>query len=285
MARLVVISKNAAGTTLELGEGWATIGRAEGNTLQIFETSISGQHCEVRLNGTELIVRDLLSTNGTFAAGKKVVEGTLHPGQTLRLGDVELRFELAGGVDAGASFTSKMLVTNATAMSAQKNAPAPEKPAVEKSVERDSSAGPDKQFHVLFVDDSMAFLETFGGVCAEHSKHTWAIHTATGADGALAMLREKTIHLVVIDIGMPTLDGLQLLSIITGRYPDMKVAVITGKATETRRTAALANGADLFLEKQLTADGMRAVFNLLNDLVSWTPPSETAVLKKPGGEK
>ena len=72
MAKLVVVSPALGGLSHELSGGWATIGRADGNTFQIVEASISGRHCEVRLQGDELVVRDLLSTNGTFVQNKKV---------------------------------------------------------------------------------------------------------------------------------------------------------------------------------------------------------------------
>ncbi|HTB82419.1 MAG TPA: response regulator [Candidatus Sulfotelmatobacter sp.] len=282
MAKLVIISKNTAAASLALGDFWATIGRSHGNTFQILESSVSGRHCEVRLQGDELILRDLASTNGTFAGGEKVTETKLQYGQTFRLGEVELRFEQGGVAESGTVFLSKMLVTN-TAGAVQKISPPvppPEKAAPEKKLPPENPEVVAKKHNVLFVDDSMAFLDLFSSVCAEHSRHTWEIFTATGADGALEILREKKIHLATLDIGMPTLDGLQLLGIIKGRYPGLKIAIITGKATEARRATALANGADLFLEKPLTADSLAAMFNILNDLVSWRPPQETVMLKK-----
>lgn len=270
MARLVVITKGVTAPPLELSGGWMTIGRADGNTLQIVETSVSGRHCEVRLQGGELEVRDLLSTNGTFIDGKKISEATLKPGQMLRLGDVDLQFD-AAAPDAGlpgTSFISKMLVMNSAALAAAKPAPAKETPA-EKPVATPEAADDSKKFHILFVDDSMAFLESFGALCDEYANKTWAIYTATSADRALVVLKDKPVDLVVLDIGMPMLDGLQLLGIITRRYPGLKTVVMTGKSTEAKRADALANGADLFLEKPLTAEGMKSTFNLLNELVSW----------------
>src|SRR5882724_6433895 len=160
MARLIVITKGVSPSAHELGESWATIGRADGNTFQIVETSVSGRHCEVRLRGEELVVRDLLSTNGTFAGGQKISEATLKLGQTLRIGDVELRFEASSSVinSPGTSFTSKMLVTNTAAMASPKPAPVAAKPvAEEKSTKPEPDDEAAKIFHVLFVDDSMAF--------------------------------------------------------------------------------------------------------------------------------
>lgn len=266
MARLVVITKGVAGSVHELGEGWTTIGRADGNTFQLIEPSISGRHCEVRLQGHELLVRDLLSTNGTFAGEKKISEAVMQPGQTLRLGDVEMRFESTGAQKSpGTSFISKSLVMQSGPT------PKPEAAPVGEA---------EKPFQVLLVDDSMAFLELFGGLCEEFSRQTWKVHKATSADGALALLREVVTDLVLLDVGMPMLDGLQLLGIINRRYPGLKIAVMTGNATEAKRADALANGAELFLEKPLTTDGMRSAYNMLEDLLSWNREGFTGALRQ-----
>lgn len=70
-----------------------TIGRVEDNTFQIAEPSVSSHHCEILLRGSDVVVRDLNSTNGTFINGEKVTETVLKPGQVLRLGQIEMRLE------------------------------------------------------------------------------------------------------------------------------------------------------------------------------------------------
>lgn len=277
MARLVVINQSHAGSVHELGEQWTTIGRADGNRFQLVEPSVSGRHCEVQVRGENLAVRDLLSTNGTFIGGKKVSEGVVKPGEKLRLGDVELRFESsAPGTLSGAPFNSKMLVSS---LAASKPAAAPEK---KPEAAPEPANVSENKFHVLFVDDSMAFLESFGALCMELSNRTWQVHTAASADRALALMQQCILDLVVLDVGMPMLDGLQLLGIIKRRYPGIKMAVITGNATEAKRADALANGAEVFLEKPVTADGMKLAFNVLNDLVSWHSEGFTGALRQVG---
>ena len=92
------------GRTHELKVDKTTIGRVEDNTFQIAEPSVSSHHCEVLLRGSEVVVKDLDSTNGTFINGEKVTESPLRPGQILRLGQIEMRLE----TDAAASPTKKM---------------------------------------------------------------------------------------------------------------------------------------------------------------------------------
>ncbi len=93
MAKLVLLSAGMTGRTHELKADKTTIGRVEDNTFQIAEPSVSSHHCEILLRGSDVTVKDLNSTNGTFINGEKVSEAPLKPGQILRLGQVEMRLE------------------------------------------------------------------------------------------------------------------------------------------------------------------------------------------------
>src|SRR5436305_880906 len=93
MAKLVLLSAGMTGRSHELKVDKTTIGRVEDNTFQIAEPSVSSHHCEVLLRGSEVVVRDLNSTNGTYINGEKVTESALKPGQVLRLGQIEMRLE------------------------------------------------------------------------------------------------------------------------------------------------------------------------------------------------
>src|SRR5215471_7961884 len=93
MAKLVIISKEHTSLSHELGKQWVTIGRGPGNAFQILESSVSGQHCEVLWRDNQLQVRDMRSTNGTYIKGRLVTEGVLRVGETMHLGEVELRLE------------------------------------------------------------------------------------------------------------------------------------------------------------------------------------------------
>jgi CheY-like chemotaxis protein len=191
------------------------------------------------------------------------------------VGEVELRFENSAPENSpGTSFVTKMLATNIAANPPKPAAPAPPKPApvaeIKPVTPPENSVAPVKKFQVLFVDDSLAFLETFTELCVILSNQSWEIHSAPSADRSLAILQQQHIDLVVLDIGIPMVDGIQLLGIISRRYPGIKIAVMTGKANENNRATCLAGGAELFIEKPVSSDGIKVVFNMLNDLVSWT---------------
>jgi len=247
MARLVVIDNGHLGLSHELGKHWATIGRAADNSFQLLETSVSGHHCEVRFADGVLTVRDLRSTNGTSIQGQPVTEGAVKIGESFRVGDVELKLE--------PSLTPPVIKAE---------------PACAQARMRASASESDKRVSVLLVDDSKAFLETTSELFATMGGANWEIHQAAAADQALAILQQHQIDLVVLDLVMPMLDGVQLLKLIHQRHPAIKKVILTGNLEDATRAACLANGAELFLEKPTARDGFRFIFNVLDDLVSWS---------------
>jgi predicted component of type VI protein secretion system len=106
MAKLVVLNEGLVGQSFELKTDKTTVGRVEDNNFHLPVGSVSSHHCEILLQGNEVVIRDLNSTNGTFINGQQVTkEGVLKPGQTLRLGQVEMRLE-NGAPTPGATATS-----------------------------------------------------------------------------------------------------------------------------------------------------------------------------------
>jgi len=132
MAKLVIQNQGMTGRACELHTDRTTIGRVEDNTFQIADPSVSSHHCEVHLRGSDIFIRDLNSTNGSFINNEKITEKVLKPGQTLRLGQVELKLETEGaaGATGGTSATS---ATSATAAGATP-APAPAKKQVDATM-------------------------------------------------------------------------------------------------------------------------------------------------------
>src|SRR5436190_18572023 len=92
MSRLL-IQRGAGGTEeILLKPGANRLGRNEQNDLPINDPSVSSFHCEINFEHDTLVVKDLGSTNGTFINSVPIRQAILEPGQTLKLGSVELLF-------------------------------------------------------------------------------------------------------------------------------------------------------------------------------------------------
>lgn len=92
MAILSLMTGPESGAEFPLKPGVNRIGRGEGNDHVIPDGSVSSSHCEVALEGANLIVRDLGSTNGTIVQQQRVSQAVIEPGQSFRLGNVELLY-------------------------------------------------------------------------------------------------------------------------------------------------------------------------------------------------
>lgn len=93
MARLIVNPGSEGAWEIPLRQGVNSLGRGAHNHFQINEPSVSTSHCHVIVHDSDVLIRDLGSTNGTFVNQEPVKEVHLQPGQKLRLGAVELLLE------------------------------------------------------------------------------------------------------------------------------------------------------------------------------------------------
>ena len=93
MPRLVLLSEGFAGRTYDLKTETTTVGRVSDNAFEIPEASVSSHHAEIVLKGSDVLIRDLDSTNGTFINDERISEAVLKPGLILRFGTIELKLD------------------------------------------------------------------------------------------------------------------------------------------------------------------------------------------------
>ncbi|HWM84889.1 MAG TPA: sigma 54-interacting transcriptional regulator [Kofleriaceae bacterium] len=89
--RLEVVAGPDAGSSHQFASPVLVIGRS-GSDLVLSDRRVSALHAEIRLEPDGYRVRDLGSTNGTYAWGMKIVEAFIGPGTTLVVGDSAVRF-------------------------------------------------------------------------------------------------------------------------------------------------------------------------------------------------
>jgi predicted component of type VI protein secretion system len=112
MAKLIFLDEAFNGRTFNFLVEKNSVGRSDHNTLVIHHDSVSHQHCEILVNGGEVIVRDLGSKNGTFVEGQRLShqQAQLKNGQTVRFGTVRARLELDPPEDGGDTATANTAV-------------------------------------------------------------------------------------------------------------------------------------------------------------------------------
>jgi CheY-like chemotaxis protein len=87
-----------------------------------------------------------------------------------------------------------------------------------------------KMQHVLIVDDSAEILKVLLATFKSYS-HKFKTLAAKNGKEATQIISKQKIDLVVTDIQMPVMDGLELIAFIKARYPEMPIFVIAGALT------------------------------------------------------
>ncbi|MDY6861548.1 MAG: response regulator [Thermodesulfobacteriota bacterium] len=108
-----------------------------------------------------------------------------------------------------------------------------------------------KELKIMLVDDEKRFLATTQKLLAREG---YDILTAESGEEALEMLKSHNIHVVILDVKMPGLDGIATLKEIKSLFPLIEVIMLTGNATVESAIDGLKSGAFDYLMKPCDID-------------------------------
>ena len=150
MARLILTFNKQVIKEYPFLKDSVTIGREEDNTIVIPNLAVSGYHARIDKAGSEFIITDLQSTNGTFLNNKQVVSQKLAHGDNILIGKHIILFVAsekkvkAGGTPDKMDLGKTMMLDTAKQRELIKKQPTPPKPVV----------APEKIGVITFIDGS-----------------------------------------------------------------------------------------------------------------------------------
>ncbi len=110
--------------------------------------------------------------------------------------------------------------------------------------------------NVLLVDDEIEFVETFS---ERLELRDLAISKAFNGEEALQVLKENTnVEVVILDVKMPGMDGIETLTEIKKKFPLMEVIMLSGHADVESAIDGMKQGAFDYLMKPCDIDQMIA---------------------------
>jgi CheY-like chemotaxis protein len=98
---------------------------------------------------------------------------------------------------------------------------------------------------ILVLDDDADWLELCREIFAQMPSRP-DVRTTTSGSRALALLESEPFRLLICDLKMPRMDGLQVLSVVRRRFPQLRTVVLSGLEDDEFRSRAYALGVDLF---------------------------------------
>src|SRR3989338_775995 len=104
---------------------------------------------------------------------------------------------------------------------------------------------------LLIVDDEVEicdFLKSF------FEERNYVVHTASSGQAALTAVEQFKPSVVLLDIKMPGMDGIQVLGTIKKKNPRIKVIMVTALETRDKIEECLRLGADNYITKPLSLE-------------------------------
>ena len=107
---------------------------------------------------------------------------------------------------------------------------------------------------LLVVDDEEVIREACQRIL---TRAGYTVETAVDGQKAVESLRRTDFDLVLLDIKMPVMDGMQVMDVLRKEQPDVKIVVITGHGTVHTAVQAHRAGAANFLAKPFSPSELR----------------------------
>ncbi len=102
------------------------------------------------------------------------------------------------------------------------------------------------RFGVLLVDDEREFVST---LAERLQMRGFDLEVAFSGEQALELLENRIPEVMVLDLRMPGIDGLEVLRLVKRKYPRIQVIILTGHGSERDEEAARRLGAFDHLQK------------------------------------
>lgn len=120
---------------------------------------------------------------------------------------------------------------------------------------------------ILLLDDDPEVLDLYQEMLLGLSSEP-EVHISTSGARAMSILESGQFNVLICDLKMPKMDGLQVISIVRRKYPQLRTVVLTGVADEQMRSRAYSLGIDLYLEKPANKSELTFLLDCIESLLS-----------------
>ena len=119
---------------------------------------------------------------------------------------------------------------------------------------------------ILLLDDDQDLLDLYREILSQLPSRPEIFTSISGAR-AIAMMEAESFTLLVCDLNMPKMDGLQVLSIVRRKFPDLRTVVLTSVLDEQFRSRVYGLGVDLFWQKPGSGEEIKQFLECIESLL------------------
>lgn len=130
-----------------------------------------------------------------------------------------------------------------------------------------------RSLNVLVVDDEQIVLDS---IKKHLRKENYTVHTSLAVRPALEKIDHHKIDIILTDLMMPDIDGLEFMSMVKEDHPDLPIIMVTGYATINTALQATQLGAFDYIAKPFTKKELLGVLHRAAELVRSKEDSEAS---------
>ena len=119
---------------------------------------------------------------------------------------------------------------------------------------------------ILLLDDDQDLLDLYREILSQLPSRPEIFTSSTGPR-AIAMLEAEPFTVMVSDLNMPKMDGLQVLSVVRRKWPDLRTVVLTSVLDEQFRSRVYGLGVDLFWQKPGSGEEIKQFLACVESLI------------------
>lgn len=129
------------------------------------------------------------------------------------------------------------------------------------------------RIRILIVDDQKLFADNLKTVLEGHSNSVRVVSVAYNGKEAIKLVKNNKIDVVLMDIRMPVMDGIEATRVLKETHPDVKVVVLSTYDEDELITRALHHGAVGYLLKNISSEEIIDAVKLAHKGSFLTSPS------------
>jgi CheY-like chemotaxis protein len=129
------------------------------------------------------------------------------------------------------------------------------------------------QQKILLLDDDQQILDIYQELLKQLPSKP-EVHVSNAGARAIAMLHSEPFNLLITDLRMPKMDGLQVLAIVRRKFPNLRIVVLTGVVDEEYRSRAYAQGVESFWQKPTNSEEIELFQDCIEALLDHDPRTD-----------
>lgn len=136
-----------------------------------------------------------------------------------------------------------------------------------------------KRISIYIVEDYLLTRVTYKQAMKDYPEINIAGDFET-AEACIEALETQQVNVILMDLGLPYMTGIEATKIIHRKYPDIKIIILTSHENDDEVLSSLASGANAYALKDIETKKLINLIRTVNEGSIWIDPRITKVVQK-----